>query len=179
MAAWCGPRSGKTATTPPSTRSPATRSTRTPRWKTTHGGWLVFFCQGVRGACTLNKYISLELTLQPNTDLHQNITNFKSKVKDPNTGLSIADARAWLTDPAYIGGHGDNFKTTREQTFELIDKAFCLIECQETQIIVGEWMYYNIHRINIKLQVHHIFFSMFVRLKKQFFSWRICKHKIF
>ena len=38
------------------------------------------------------------------------------QVKDPNTGLSIADARAWLTDQAYIGGHGDNFKTTGEQT---------------------------------------------------------------
>merc|ERR1712209_99536 len=44
------------------------------------------------------------------------ITGYKiysdPKVKDPNTGLSIADARAWLTDQAYIGGHGDNFKTT-------------------------------------------------------------------
>merc|ERR1719192_1787653 len=42
------------------------------------------------------------------------ITGYKiysdPKVKDPNTGLSIADARAWLTDQAYIGGHGDNFK---------------------------------------------------------------------
>merc|ERR1712115_721166 len=48
------------------------------------------------------------------------ITGYKiysdPKVKDPNTGLSIADARAWLTDQAYIGGHGDNFKTTGEQT---------------------------------------------------------------
>merc|ERR1712203_1255938 len=44
------------------------------------------------------------------------ITGYKiysdPKVKDPNTGLSIADARAWLTDQAYIGGHGDNFKNT-------------------------------------------------------------------
>merc|ERR1711992_159778 len=48
------------------------------------------------------------------------ITGYKiysdPKVKDPNTGLSIADARAWLTDQAYIGGHGDNFKKTGEQT---------------------------------------------------------------
>merc|ERR1712122_333210 len=48
------------------------------------------------------------------------ITGYKiysdPKVKDPNTGLSIADARAWLTDQAYIGGHGDNFKTTGEVT---------------------------------------------------------------
>merc|ERR1712088_394974 len=28
------------------------------------------------------------------------------KVKDPNTGKPIADARSWLTDQAYIGGHG-------------------------------------------------------------------------
>ena len=38
------------------------------------------------------------------------------KVKDPNTGKPIADARSWLTDQAYIGGHGDNFKTTGLQT---------------------------------------------------------------
>ena len=40
-------------------------------------------------------------------------------------------------------------------------------------------MHIAIHRNKIKLQVHHIFFSIFVKLNKHFFSWRICKHKIF
>jgi len=38
------------------------------------------------------------------------------KVMDPNTHRPIKDARSWLTDQAYIGGHGDNFKTTGLQT---------------------------------------------------------------
>merc|ERR1719184_474865 len=51
----------------------------------------------------LNKIYSYNIYSQP-------------KVMDPNTNRTIKDARSWLTDQAYIGGHGDNFKTTGLQT---------------------------------------------------------------
>ena len=60
--------------------------------------------------------ILLGFTFPTNMDLIRTALIPNVQVKDPNTGLSIADARAWLTDQAYIGGHGDNFKKTGEQT---------------------------------------------------------------
>ena len=47
------------------------------------------------------------------------------KVMDPNTNRTIKDARSWLTDQAYIGGHGDNFKMTGLQTNFEGCRSFC------------------------------------------------------
>jgi len=47
------------------------------------------------------------------------------KVIGPNTNRPVKDARSWLTDQAYIGGHGDNFKMTGLQTNFEGCRSFC------------------------------------------------------
>merc|ERR1712158_109952 len=47
---------------------------------------------------------------RPIEELTSHIVMSEPKVRDPNSGLKVRSAKSWLTDQAYTGGVGDEFK---------------------------------------------------------------------
>merc|ERR1712212_646690 len=56
--------------------------------------------------------------------------NSKPVVRDPNSGAPINSAKSWLTDQAYTGGIGDEFRgigpVTNDNNLKLKEKDRCV-----------------------------------------------------